>query len=447
VELAASAGLVLDDWQAFVLESALRERRVGDELRWSAFEVGLIVSRQNGKGSILEARELAGLFLFGEQLILHSAHEFKTAQEAFRRVLSLVENTDDLRKRVLRVRTSHGEEGIELKSGQRLRFIARSNNSGRGFTGDTVILDEAYELSAASVGALLPTLSARPNPQIWYTSSAGKRTSSQLIAVRDRGRVGADAGLAYFEWSAAPEADPLDPDAWASANPALGIRIDSEFVGLERSALPDLEFRRERLGVWDDESAGADWVIPLESWEACADPDSEIVDPVVFAVDVSLDRSHASIAAAGRRADGMLGVEVVDYRRGTSWLGRRLVELVQRHGALAIGLDPGGPSGSLVPELEAAVDVPVVTFSSRDVAQSCGALYDSVVSGDIRHRAQPELNLAVSTAIKRPLGDAWAWARKGVASEVTTLISATLALRTYSEATSTKPVDVSLSVW
>jgi hypothetical protein len=100
VELAASAGLVLDEWQAFVLESSLRERRVGDELKWSAFEVGLIVSRQNGKGSILEARELAGLFLFGEQLILHSAHEFKTAQEAFRRVLSLVENTDDLRKRV-----------------------------------------------------------------------------------------------------------------------------------------------------------------------------------------------------------------------------------------------------------------------------------------------------------------------------------------------------------
>ena len=84
--------------------------------------------RQNGKGAILEAIELAGLFLFGEQLILHSAHEFKTAQEAFRRVLQLVENTDHLRKRVARVRTSHGEEGIELTTGARLRFVARSTS-------------------------------------------------------------------------------------------------------------------------------------------------------------------------------------------------------------------------------------------------------------------------------------------------------------------------------
>ena len=33
--------------------------------------MGLICSRQNGKGALLEARELAGLFLLGEELILH----------------------------------------------------------------------------------------------------------------------------------------------------------------------------------------------------------------------------------------------------------------------------------------------------------------------------------------------------------------------------------------
>src|SRR5512135_2349968 len=76
VDLAASAGLTLDDWQAYSLDVALGERRDG---KWSAFEVGLVVPRQNGKGGVLEARELAGLFLFDERLILHSAHEFKTA--------------------------------------------------------------------------------------------------------------------------------------------------------------------------------------------------------------------------------------------------------------------------------------------------------------------------------------------------------------------------------
>jgi predicted amidohydrolase YtcJ len=59
VELAASAGLVLDDWQQHVLVSALGERP--DALgTWAAFEVGLVVPRQCGKGGVLEARELAG---------------------------------------------------------------------------------------------------------------------------------------------------------------------------------------------------------------------------------------------------------------------------------------------------------------------------------------------------------------------------------------------------
>jgi phage terminase large subunit-like protein len=211
VELAASAGLILDDWQAHVLEGALGERADG---KWSAFEVGLIVGRQNGKGSVLEARELAGLFLFGEMLILHSAHEFKTAQEAFRRVLGLIQNTPDLDRLVARVRTSHGEEGIELRSGARLRFVARSTGSGRGFSGDVVILDEAYNLPGSAMGALLPTMAARPNPQVWYASSAGKDDSEVLARVRDRGKEGTSPRLAYFEWSAPSDADLDDPAAW-----------------------------------------------------------------------------------------------------------------------------------------------------------------------------------------------------------------------------------------
>ena len=441
--MAASVGLNLDPWQQLVLQGACGERADG---KWSAFEVAVISPRQNGKNGILEARELAGLFLFGEQLILHSAHEFKTAQEAFRRVLNLVETSDELHKRVARVRTSHGEEGIELRTGARLRFIARSTGSGRGFSGDCVILDESYALSAQAMGALLPTLSARPNPQVWYTSSAGKRDSSQLMLVRDRGRAGGDPGLAYFEWSAPLNAPVDDVNAWAQANPALGIRIDAEFVQRELAALPLAEFRRERLGIWDDESAGADWVIPVESWTACADPASEIEDPVVFAPDVSFDRAWASISAAGQRSDGLHAVEVIDYRRGTSWVAPRLAELVQRHGALAVGLDPGGPCGSLIPELE-GLGVPLVLMSARDIAQGCGAFFDGVVQGTLRHRDQAELSAAVAAARKRPLGDAWAWARKDAVSEITTLISATVALRTYSEATSTRPVDVALSVW
>ena len=214
----------------------------GKPPKWSAFEVGLVTPRQNGKNGILEARELAGLFLFGERLILHSAHEFKTAQEAFRRVMFLVENNDDLRKRVARVRTSHGEEGIELRDGARLRFIARSTGSGRGFSADCVILDESYALSSEAMGALLPTLSALPNPQVWYTSSAGKRDSTQLMMIRDRGRAGGDPGLAYFEWSAPLNARPTTLRRGRLLIPRWVSALKRSSLGVSSRPCPSVSF-------------------------------------------------------------------------------------------------------------------------------------------------------------------------------------------------------------
>lgn len=46
IDLAAVAGLELLPWQQLVLRNALGEKHD----RWAAFEVGLVVPRQNGKG-------------------------------------------------------------------------------------------------------------------------------------------------------------------------------------------------------------------------------------------------------------------------------------------------------------------------------------------------------------------------------------------------------------
>ncbi len=195
VELAATAGLILDPWQELVLEGALGELPNG---KWAANEVGVIVPRQNGKGGLLEARELAGLFLFEERLILHSAHETKTAKEAFRRMKDLIEANPDLAKEVHQFRFSSEETSIEMKNGQRLRYIARSTGSGRGFSGDCIILDEAYNLSDQVMAALFPTMAARPNPQLWYTSSAPlpRQDSDTLRRLCKRGRAGAREAMA-----------------------------------------------------------------------------------------------------------------------------------------------------------------------------------------------------------------------------------------------------------
>jgi hypothetical protein len=51
-----------------------------------------------GKNDKIAARELAGLILFGERLIIHTAHEFPTANESFLRMVAVFENWDDLRR-------------------------------------------------------------------------------------------------------------------------------------------------------------------------------------------------------------------------------------------------------------------------------------------------------------------------------------------------------------
>jgi phage terminase large subunit-like protein len=275
VDLAALAGLELDPWQADVLEAGLGRR----DGRWAAFEACLIVARQNGKGAVLEALELAALFLFDDvRLILHSAHEFKTAAEAFLRIRQLIEGRPEFERRVERIRTAAGAEAIELKDGKRLRFVARSSGSGRGFSSDLVILDEAYQLGDQEMAALLPTLSARPDPQVWYTSTAGFPTSTQLGLVRARGLSGCDPSLAFFEWSVDPDDhDPADERCWAQANPGLGIRITPEYIAKERAALSPEVFARERLSIGDYPSEGGGWeTISADAWSACAVPGARL---------------------------------------------------------------------------------------------------------------------------------------------------------------------------
>jgi phage terminase large subunit-like protein len=122
------------------------------------------------------------------------------------------------------------------------------------------------------MAALLPTLSARPNPQIWYTSTAGLPSSSQLGLVRARGLRGDDPSLAFFEWSVdRDDYDPGDPRCWAQANPGMGIRITSEYIAKERAALSPAEFARERLSVGDYPADGGAWeVVGQDAWGACS---------------------------------------------------------------------------------------------------------------------------------------------------------------------------------
>jgi phage terminase large subunit-like protein len=84
--LAAGYGTPLDPWQVDVLEAGCGIREDGS---WAARTVGANISRQNGKSVVLVVRALAGALLFGEKVIICSAHEQKTSRVLFRNLLAL----------------------------------------------------------------------------------------------------------------------------------------------------------------------------------------------------------------------------------------------------------------------------------------------------------------------------------------------------------------------
>lgn len=426
----------MDPWQADVLEDGMGVTKDG---KWAAFEVGVNAPRQNGKDETLYARVLTGLFRLGERLVLWSSQQQDTSMEAFYRIIALIEENDEFQAQVDKVRYANGSEGIWLKNGHRIRFMTRSKSRARGFGADLIVFNEAMFLAEYSVGAMLPTLSARPNPQVWYAGSAvDQEIHDQGVVwarVRERGMAGAPK-LAYTEFSVdAPgplsltEEQLRDEELWARANPALDVRITRDYVESEVYALDSRSFAVERLGVgdWPRTDHVSQTVIPIEAWMALKDDKSELRDPVCFGYDVSPDR-RGSIAAAGRNHDGDWHVEIIESRQGTNWLIPRLVELEREHDPDMIIRDGYGPVDSLRAQ-EEEHDLKPTTTTAAEHAAACGNLVDAVEEKTLRHLGSTELADAIRGSATRPLGDAWAWSRKNSGVDISPLVAATLALK------------------
>lgn len=428
--LSSRYGLVPDEWQVTVLRGSLGRR----DGRWSAPRVGLDVARQNGKNAVIEIVELFKMVLLGRR-ILHTAHEVKTCRKAFSRLLEFFDNErqyPELRALVREIRRTNGQEAIVLRNGGSCEFIARSRGSGRGFTVDDLVLDEAQELADDELAALLPTISAAPSgdPQVFMagTPPLGDIKGEAFARERSVAQAGGDGRLAWFEWSNPADADTNDPTVVANANPALGIRLGWGTVEDERSVMGESQFARERCGIW--EALGSASVIDPDLWRSLGDPDSKPGSHVAFAVDVPVGGREASIARAGERPDGNVHLEV-DSRPGTGWAVERLALVARRRNAV-VALDGGSRAAALIEPLRKAGIEPVV-YGTRDVVTACSGFMDRIDEGGLRHMAQLELNLAVDVARRRKVGDAWAWHRRDTSVSISPLVAATLAVHALKE--------------
>lgn len=421
VELARQAGLELDDWQRDLLVDGMATNGSA----WAASTVIVLCARQNGKTEAGVVRAAAGAALRGEQVIW-TAHQFKAARQAFRSMAELVE-TEAFAPYKPKVLRTAGQESIEFgSSGGRVSFIARSSGwSGRGFSIDLLVLDEAFALDDDQMAALKPSLAASRAGQVWYLSSAPHETSSVLRRLALNGRSGQAKRTVYYEWVAPEDLAPSDTRAWAASNPALGRRIELQPIADELQDLKEDAFRRERLGYWAPEALGQ--VFDKATWAALALDDPPPADgPVAFGVDVPPARDASCVAMAQKLGDGSVLVEIVAVDRGATWIVDVAATLAAGRNAPVI-VDGAGWARELIEPLRGkGVDVHVTDVGT--MAASCAEFFDAYVEGRLRHRSDPILNAAVEAAEKRTVGEArWAWARRTAKGNIAPLVATTLA--------------------
>jgi hypothetical protein len=427
-------GIEFDRWQQDLNRCILAKDAAG---LYAADTVALSIPRQVGK-----TYDIGGL-VFADSIIdpgtttVWTAHRFKVARESFNEMrgwakspqLRLHIDYDD-------ITTAAGNECIPFRNGSRIVFAARERGAVRGFANvRRVVLDEAQILTEQALADLVPTMNQATNPQLILMGTPPKPTDPSEVFTRLRAGAleGSEPGLLYVELSAPPDSDPDDRQAWRIANPSFPHRTPEKAIMRLKKLLSPADFQREALGIWDSARPAS----PIAAvWSACLDRASQVADPVAFAVDVAPDEAgaYAAVGVAGRRADGLGHGELIRHQQGTLGLVDFLVERAERHGPCALVLDPSGPAGSLVADLNERGFVPdpgpgqwrLHLVGAREYAQACGALAAAVKNEVFRHIGQVPLDDAADRAGTRPLADAWAWSRKG-GVDITPLVVVTLA--------------------
>lgn len=431
-DLAASLNFTLDEWQEQVLEAAMGERADG---RWASKFVGVSAPRQNGKSQLIVARALAGILLFGEKMIIISAHETDTARQIWKRLLDVIEDNPTLEARVTGRMDAINREYLSFGKGadrQEIRLKARRKSGSRGFSADCLLLDEAQILGKGAWGSIVPTMSARKNPQLWLFGTPPTEEDEPFAFERVRSSATAKkARHCWLEWSADPDDDFNAVDTWAKSNPSFGVRVSEEACADDRAAMDDEQFALERLGIWSSADAGA--IFTPSQWRILLDEKSQPGDDLAFGVYVNLPRTNAAIFVASKRSDGLVHVEVLpassdaETLPGTGWIPGRVKELVDKWSPRAVVIDNHSGAASLIADIE-ALGVVVTKTSTADRARADNALFDAITEKRIRHLDDPETAKAVVSAKWRELGDSRAYDRKDKASDITRLVGMSLAL-------------------
>lgn len=404
-----------DGWQAGATTLILGRDENG---RYACTVGGVTMSlpRQVGKTFTIGSLLVAMCIEYPGLRVVWTSHHLRTTTNTFRSMQSMVR-----RRKVFPhlapngIRTANGEQEIRFANGSIIMFGAREHGFGVGIDAiDVMVCDEAQRLKSRALADMVPTTNQGRHIHgalLFFIGTPPRPDDDgdEFAARRTKALGGKMLNGVYIEMSADPDAALDDHEQWAKANPSFPHRTPLEsMLRMRENLTDDGDWRREAMGVWDNDEAA--WIFP--SWPDLIETDD--TPPSSFAIAANLGPTRFVLACAAHEHVDVVtptAFEATGPRVPVAERRMFVAEVARVVGRSPVGIQERGPAWTLVPDLkEAGVDVKTVTMD--DFVQACDGFDAAVAAGSLRHGNQPELSAAVRAATWRMVGDRRVISRK-----------------------------------
>lgn len=429
---ARKMGLGFDDWQESVGRIALGKRADGS-FAASVGGVVLSIPRQVGKTYLIAAIIFAMCVLTPGMTALWTAHRMKTANETFEKLISFTRRSG-IAPHVLKVTTGAGDEVIYFRNGARIMFGARERGFGRGFDDvDVEVFDEAQILTEAAIEDMVPAMNTAANPLYFLIGTPPRpKDPGEVFAGRRRDALsGDDEDTAYVEFSADVDAHEDDRKQWGKGNPSYPSRTpETSMLRMKKAMNTPGSFRREGLGIWDDDSPKS--LIKAAPWKALATDEPPFEGAIAVGVKFSTDGERVSVAV-GIDPDGapvyVVSTGVAPITPGAEQAAAWIAARWQRFGRILVdGRAGAGDFRRLLVDAGVPPKRVKIMTPEEAITAHAGFLRD-VEAGTLRHGGQPGLDEQVRSAGKRTIGvnGGWGWKPVSAGKDVVALEAVTIA--------------------
>lgn len=268
----------------------------------------LSVGRKNGKSGLIAALLLAHLVGPEAKLnaqLISGAMSRDQAALVFNLAAKMVQLSAKLSS-IVRVVPS-GKRLLGLPLNTEYRALAADGKTAHGLSPVLAILDEVGQVRGPRsdfVDAIVTSQGAHADPLLLVISTQAASDADLLSVWLDDAKASSDPRIVCHLYTADPDADLLDEQAWKDANPALGLfrsRDDLSEQMKQAKRMPSAENSARNLLLNQRVSTESPFVSP-EVWASCGSEPMTLDGPVYAGLDLSARTDLTAFVLVGQVA-------------------------------------------------------------------------------------------------------------------------------------------------